>query len=707
MDIKDVIIRNYMPYAKGTIISRAIPAIDGFKPSNRRILYAMHHKMNLITKDKSKSAKIVGQVMTYHPHGDASIYETMVRMATGNESLNVPYIESKGNFGKVWSKTMAFAASRYTEAKLAPICAEVFEGLDENAVDMVDNFDSTEKEPSLLPVKFPAILVNAVSGIAVGCSSNIAPFGLSEVCKATIAMIEGTVDNVPDLMEILGAPEFPTGGFIHTDKKELIRLGQSGRGTFVISGKVETYSDRIIVKEIPYKTTADAIVEDIRANMKGELKEIVSAKDLSDLRGLRIEILLKRGTNPRQVLKKINRLTKLRMQVSFNNSVIINNRCQTIGVWDLINEWIKFRLETVKRIHEFRADKRRAQVHELQTWDKIKGDIKGVVAILTNNTEGKAKELLMDKYDLDNIQSEYLLDMRIRLITLDRLKMKLVELAKYEAELKEIEDIVNNEEHRKRLIKKQLEEIIVKYGQPKKSIIVEPLPPETDEDREDKKVDDSWVTVVMTKGGYLKKLVTLREQTNFEADPSDPVLYKIGCRHNEDLLIFTYSGICYKIHVADIDDSRGVPKEYVYSLVQKLDDSPILTVMASGDYSGSFNVIYSNGKGRKIYLKNVSGNRSRYKSQFEPGAPGVMWITSEDKFFIITRKKNAAYINLEILGKISTRSSFKVARISNDDSIFGVQPASRVPNFDSIETEKYTKGYCVKIKDELWEKKEQ
>lgn len=704
MDIKDVIIKNYMPYAKGTIISRAIPAIDGFKPSNRRILYAMHHKMNLLRGDKSKSSKIVGQAMTYHPHGDASIYETMVRMAKGNESLNVPYIDSKGNFGKVWSKSMAFAAPRYTEAKLAPICAEIFEGLDENAVDMVDNFDSTEKEPSLLPVKFPTILVNAVSGIAVGCSSNIAPFGLTEVCKATIAMLDGTVENVPELMDILGAPEFPTGGFIHTDKKELLRLGQSGRGTFVISGKVETYSDRILIKEIPYKTTADAIVEDIRANMKGELKEVVSAKDLSDLHGLNISVMLKRGSNPRQILKKINRLTKLRMQVSFNNSVIINDRCQTVGVWDLLNEWIKFRMETVRRIYEFRAEKRRTQIHELQTWAKIKDDVSGAVEIITKNTETKAKELLAVKYGLDDIQSEYLLEMKIRLITQNRLKAKLEELAKYEAELIDIEDVVRNESHRKLVIKEQLEDIIKKYGTPKKSIIVDPLPTETDDEGQEKKVDDSLVSVVMTKGGYLKKLVTLRDETNFQADPSDPVLYKISCRNNEDLLIFTYSGVCYKIHVSDIDDSRGVPKEYVYSLVQKLDDSPILIVMASGDYSGNFNIVYSNGKGKKIYLSNVSGNRSRYKSQFEGGAPGIMWVTTEDKFFIITRKRNAAYIDLEIMSKISTRSSFKIARIATNDSIFGVQPSSRVPNFESVETERYTKGYCVKIRDELWEK---
>lgn len=707
MDIKDVVLRNYMPYAKGTIVSRAIPAIDGFKPANRRILYTMY-MMKLINSDKKKSAKIVGQVMTYHPHGDASIYETLVRMSKGNGALNVPYIDSKGSFGHVWSRDSAFAASRYTEAKLMPICAELFEGLNENAVDMVENFDSTEKEPAVLPVKFPNILVNTASGIAVGYSSNIAPFGLTEVCKATIEMLDNKVETAEELMDILGAPEFPTGGFVHTDKKELLRLGQTGRGTFVISGKVELYSDRIIVKEIPYRATVENIVEDIKANMKGELKEVVSAKDLSGLQGLTIQIMLKRGANPRQVLKKINRLTKLRMQVSFNNAVIVNNRCRTLGVWDLLNEWIKFRMDTVKRVYEFRVVKKREQTHMLESWEKINGHIQEVVSIISNNKEQAAKQLLMSEYNLDDSQSEYLLDMKLRLITQDRLLGKLKELENSRLELSEFEDIVASESHRKKVIKEELEEIIRKYGEDRKSVIVEPIPVETEDKEQEKKIDDSAVRVVMTQNGYLKKLVTFRDEANFEANESDPVRFDIRCRNNEDLLVFTYSGVCYKIHVNDIDDSRGIPKEYIYSMVDKIDDSPILIAMASGDYSKSFNIVSSTGRGTKVYLSNVSGNRSRYKSQFgqNAGRPGTLWVTTEDKFFIITRKRNAAYIDLEIMGKISNRSAFKVARIGTDDSIFGIQPASKVPNFEEIDVDKYTRGYCVKIKDELWVKAE-
>ena len=701
MDIKQVLIRNYLPYAKGTIVSRAIPAIDGFKPANRRILYTMHN-MGLVKGDKKKSAKIVGQVMTYHPHGDATIYDTMVRMATGNESLNVPYVESKGNFGKTWSKNMAYAASRYTEAKLSPICAEVFEGLNENAVDMVPNFDNTEMEPSLLPVKFPSILVNTSNGIAVGCSSNIAPFGLTEVCNATIGMLDGSIaeDDMEAFMDVIGAPEFPTGGFIHTDRRELYKLCKTGRGTFTISGSVQIEKDRILIKQIPYKTDVESIVEEIKNHMKDELKDVVSVKDLSDIKGLNVQIMLKRGVRPRQVLKKINRLTKLRMPVSFSNTVIINNRCKTLGVYDLLKEWIAFRLNTVQRIYEFKREKKEKQVHLLETWEKLRDDIKGAVDIIANNSEQVAREKLMSTFGLDELQCDYILDMKIRLITTDRLADKIRELIGSREELKTYTLLATEEEQRKRLIQYELKEIIRKYGNKRKCAMVAPLEPE-EEQAEPEVIDDSYVQVVITQKGCIKKIRTLKDMSAFQLDNADPQLCRISCRNTEDLLIYTYSGMCYKIKVNDIDDTRGIPKEYVFSMVEKADDSPIMYVTGSGDYTGSFNVVYPNGKGTKVYFSNVSGKRSKYKNQFEASAPGQCWFTTDDKFFIITHNKNAAYTDLSLM-HISNRVSFKVARIGGHDSIFGVQPASRVPEFESIDTSKYNKGYCVKIKDKLW-----
>lgn len=701
MDMKEVLIRNYMPYAKGTIISRAIPAIDGMKPANRRILYAMFEN-GLLNSDKRKSSNIAGQVMTWHPHGDGSIYDTMVRMTESNESLNAPYISGKGNFGKVWSQSTAYAASRYTEAGLAKICNEIFDGIRENAVDMVPNFDNTVLEPKLLPVKFPTVLVNTSYGIAVGYSSNIAPFGLKEVCEATSGVMQGKINTVEELMEVLGAPEFPTGGFIHVDKNELMKLGQTGRGTFTVSGAVQVYQDRIIVREIPYKTSVEAIVDDIRNLMKTELKEVSSVKDLSDIKGLNIQILLRRGANPRKVLKKINRYTKLRMQMSFNNTVIINNRCVTLGVWDIIQEWIKFRMETVRRLYEFRADKKSKQVHLLEAWEKVKDDITGVVEILTKHSEEEAKQLLHDKFDLDDEQAEYFLDIKVRLITKNRMAGKLAELENARAELQRFTSVATNESVRSALICTELDEIGKKYGHDRKCLLADPIVEEVTEEDESK-IDDSAVTIILTEKGYLKKLVSLRDYSDFTDNPNDPTAWKVQMRNNEHLLVFTYSGVCYKILADDIETYRGYPKQYIYSLADKFDDSEIMFVTGSGDYSGSFNVIYASGKGHKVYLERVSGKRARYRSIFEPGDRTNMWCTTEDKFFIITKHRNAAFADVGLMSQIGRQSSFRVGRIMKGDEMFGVQPASRVPDFDTIDLERYSKAYCVKIRDALWE----
>lgn len=700
VDIKEVLIRNYMPYAKVTIVSRAIPAIDGMKPANRRILYTMA-KMGLINGDKKKSAKIVGQVMTYHPHGDGTIYDTLVRMSTGNESLNSPYIESKGNFGKAWSKNMAYAASRYTEAKLAPICAELFEGLNEDAVDMVNNFDDTEKEPALLPVKFPNILVNTSSGIAVGRNSNISPFNLKQMCEATIGLLDGTYENAAEMADAIGYPDFPSGGFIHEDRKELLKLYQTGRGTFNISGKVQVGKDVIMITEIPYKSNVETIISDIKENMKTELKEVASVKDLSDIRGLRVQIVLKRGSDLRKTYKKICRLTKLRTHITFNNSVIINNRCKTVGVYELLNEWVKFRMETLRRMYTFRYNKKKDQVHLLEAWEKIKDDIRGVINVITLNPEEKAKKLLRTNYKLTEKQCEYLLDMKLRLITQDRLLGKLKELEEARVAMNRFLDIVEDDEVKKQVIIDELKEIIDKYGAPRRTLEVEALTDE-DEKAEPTKVSDETVQVVVTEKGYMKKLVDLKDIVNFEEDEEDPVQFKFTCKNDEQMLVFTYSGACYKIPVDDIESGKGYPKDYIMRHIERMDDSAIMKVMPAGDFTGSFNVVYGNGRGTTVFLEKVSGKRRRYKKVFESSEPGNVWITEESKFFIITRNKFAAYINLDFRNSISTREAFKVGRVPDGDRIFGIQPASQVPNIEEVDLDRYRKGYCVKIRDTLW-----
>ncbi len=704
-DIKKVLIENYMPYAKGTIVARAIPAIDGLKPVNRRILYTMY-KMGLLNGNKTKSANIVGQCMKLHPHGDMAIYEAMVRMTTGNEALNVPYVESKGSFGKVYSKDTRFAAPRYTEAKLAEICKEIFDGIDEDAVDFMDNYDSTLKEPVVLPVKFPTILVNTSSGISVGTSSSIPSFGLTPVCKATIGLLDGSIQNVVELMDVLGAPEFTTGGHIHGTPRNYVALGENGKGSITVSGTVETYHDRIVITEIPYGTTIEAILDEITAQAKdGELKEVSDVRDESDLNGLRAVIELKRGSNVSQVLRKINRVTKLRMKMSFTTRVILERdgklRCVELGLLDLLQEWIEFRMKTIQRMYTYRYGRKAEQEHLLEAWEKIKNDIREVANFITNNDESKVREYLMSKYDMDEVQVDYLLDMRVKEFTKDRLAKRLAELESVRKEMELFKSILDSDEKKKGIIISELQTISNKYGTERKTAMVAPIVEVEDEGEDEDAVEDIPVSVVITKRGYIKRLVTLRDESNFVMHDDDEVKWRFMCSNADSVLLFTYSGMCYKIPVHLIDASRGVPKDFIFNLVERADDSEILYAAPAEDYSGYINIVYSSGRGTKVRFDKVAGNRSKYKNVFDAGTPGTLWCTTADKFFIITKQRRAAYIDLEMATRLSTRTAFKVARVANDDHIFGIQPLDRVPD-KNVDLEKYSKGYCIKIKDQLW-----
>lgn len=705
MDIKNVLIQNYMPYAKATIISRAIPAIDGLKPVNRRILYTMY-KMGL-QNVKSKSANIVGATMKYHPHGDSAIYEAMARMTTGNESLNLPYIESKGNFGKVYSRDIQVAASRYTEAKLAEICKELFDGIDEDAVDFVDNYDNTLKEPTVLPVKFPSVLVNTSSGIAVGRSSSIPSFGLKAVCDATIGMLDGTIKNEEELMEVLGAPDFPTGGYIHVDKKELLGLAKDGTGSLTVSGTVQTYSDKIVISEIPYDTTIEAILDTIKEAVKtGELKEVSDVRDDTDLKGLKGVIELKRGTNVGAVLRKINRLTKLRTPISFITRVVVQRNgkaaCVGMGVYDLLNEWIAFRMATIKRIYSYRLARRKEQEHLLSAWELIQNNLQEVARFIVNNDEAVVKNYLMGTFGMDAIQADHIMDNKVKEFTKDKLAKKLADLRAARKDIEIYNEIIEQDDKKTEIIISDLKRIRDKYGVERKTVITDPLPVVTNDTDEEEPIEDIVVSILVTKKGYIKRLTTLRDELNYVLHDDDEVKWRFSCSNKDHVLVFTYSGMCYKIPVHTIDASRGVPKDFIFNLVDKVDDAEVMYVAPAKDYTGSLNVVYPSGRGTKVRFYNVAGNRSRYKNVFEAGQPGRIWCTPEDKFFIITYGKKAAYIDLELMNKMGTRDAFKVARVASGDAIFGIQPLSRVPDKDVIDLQKYSKGYCVNIKDTLW-----
>lgn len=703
MDIKNVLLANYLPYAKGTIIGRAIPSIDGLKPAQRRILYTMY-KMGLVNGGKIKSSNIVGQTMKVHPHGDMAIYETMVRMATGNESLNVPYVESKGNFGKVYSDELAFAAPRYTEAKLAPICKEIFDGIDEDAVDLTDNFDSTMLEPTLLPVKFPSILVNPSNGIAVGMSSSIPSFSLNNVCNATIGMLKGTVNNAEELMEILGVPEYTTGGYIHASKADLTKLGETGKGSFVMSGTVTTYPDKIVINEIPYRTTAEAIVSAVEEHVKsGELKEVSDVSDEIDLKGFRLVVMLKNRSNPQVVLKKLCRLTPLRMSINFNTRVIIGDRCEEIGLYTLLTKWIEFRAASISRIYNYRRNNAAKDEHLLCAWEKIKLDIRDVAQLIASKDETNAKKALMEFYKLDEEQAEYILDMKIKMFTQDNLNKKLNELNNKRNLIAECDVILNSDNEKYKIIVNDLTRIIKNYGKDNKTHQAEPIV-EVETPTEEDKVDDSIVTVILTKSGFLKRLVSLRDITSYVLPDGEEEASRWAVKNSEDILVFTYDGTVHKILVNSIDAGRGPLKDEVYKVIGLTNKNQIMFIDTSGDYTKYFNLVYPNGRGTRVYYNKASGNRKKYKSLYDACEPGKVWITFADKFFMITAKKKAAFCNLELMGLLSNRVAFKVARVNSGDVIWGLQPLDKVPDISTIDIDRYKKDYTVCINDDiLWE----
>ena len=705
MEITKVLLTNYLPYAKGTIIGRAIPSIDGLKPVQRRILYMMY-TLGLLNGRKCKSSRIVGETMAkIHPHGDMAIYETMVRMTTDNEALNVPFIESKGNFGKAYSRDLAFAAPRYTEAKLANICADIFDGIDDGAVDFVNNFDDTCQEPTLLPVKFPSILVNTSSGIAVGTSSNIPSFDLKSVCNATIGMIDGSVVDVSGLMSILGTPEFSTGGYIHACKADLDVLGETGKQSFVVSGVVTTYPNQIEINEIPYRTTAEAIVEAIEEHAKtGELKEISNVVNAIDLNGFKLSVELKRGANAPEVLAKLCRLTQLRMSMSFLTRVIIDDRCEELGLLTLLKHWIEFRMGTLQKMYTFKFNKAFKHEHLLTAWEIIAPHIKDVANLIANIDEADAHTQLMAVYKLDEVQADYILETKIRSLSKDNLNKRLKELAKTRDNLAEWGSILTSDDLKSKIIISDLTRIGAKYGTKRKTHQANPIVP-VDAAAENKVlIDDTLVNVILTKSGYLKRLVSLKDITGFSVPDGEVEEKRWVIKNNDYILVFTYAGEVHKILVDSIDASRGGLKDKIVNLLHLKDDKQILHIDVAGDYSGYFNVIYPNGRGMRVSYSKVAGTRNKYRSLFDAGEPGKLWLTQAEKFFMITARRKAAYCDLKMLGLFTNRVAFKVARVSSNDKIFGIQPIEKVPDISKIDIARYNKEYCVSIGlDELWE----
>ena len=706
MELSKLLLTNYLPYAKYTIVSRAIPSLDGLKPVQRRIIYSMNNlglgKAEAVTM---KSVRVVGDVMgKYHPHGDSSIYGAMVTMSTGYEGFNVPYVRGKGTFGKIYSRDLQCAAPRYTEAKLTPICSEFFDGIKENSVDIVDNFDGSEKEPSILPVKFPSILVNSSAGVAVGISSNIPSFSLKNVCNATIGIIDGTITDAETLAPVLSAPEFTTGGFLHASNESLVKLCKTGKGSFVISGRVEVYSNQIVITEIPYCTTAEDIIDAIESNIKeGTLLGVKDVRDEIGLDGLRLVIEIKNGYNSRDVLRELCRVTPLRSKVSFRTRVIVGGRCRELSLYELLTDWIQFREQCIQRMYTFRLQKDTEKEYLLSTWDHIKDHISEVVNMISKNTDAVAKQNLMQSYNLEEAQAEYLLEMKIRSITKDRAEKALNELAETRERIAYSNKVINDANERHSIIKSELQDIITKYGSDNKTVLADELR-EEDTKPQEVKISDELTTVIMTKEGYIRRVVSMNDLAGkYVAPNGDEEILRWSIRNNEHILVFDRYGMVHKILVDDIDQGRGklVDKLYEKAGLEKEED--MIYADACGDYTGYFNLIYPNGRGTRVYYESASGNRKQYKGLYDEVEPGRFWITKENQFFMVTSRQKAAYCDITLLGAISNRSAFKVARVSNGDWFTKLIPLKNVPNKDILNLDRYSRGYTVTIGDDiLW-----
>ncbi|MBQ3151655.1 MAG: topoisomerase IV [Clostridia bacterium] len=612
--ITDTLEVNFMPYAMSVIMSRAIPEIDGFKPSHRKILYTMF-KMGLLTGARSKSANIVGRTMQLNPHGDAAIYETMVRLSRGYEALLHPFVDSKGNFGKAYSRDMVWAASRYTEAKLDSICTELFSDIDKDTVDFVDNYDATMKEPTLLPVTFPTILVNANTGIAVGMASSICSFNLREVCDTTIALIK---DESHEVADTLKAPDFIGGGKLIYNRAALEEIYRTGRGSVKVRAKY-TYdksNNCIDITEIPPTTTSEAIIEKIIEKVKsGSVKEISDIRDETDKSGLKITIDLKRGVDPDKFMSKLYKMTTLEDTFSCNFNVLIAGSPRTLGVAELLTEWIAFRTDCVKRKIYFTLTKAKDKLHLLRGLQKILLDIdKAIRIVRETEEESEVVPNLMIGFMIDEIQAEYVAEIKLRHLNREYILKRLDDIENLEKEIEEMEDILSSKAKVKRIIVDELKRVADKYGKDRRTEIV--YEEDIEEEQEINEAPSYPVTLFFTQQGYLKKITpqSLRMSSEHKLKEGDKICKTVESDNTSDLLFFTNKYQVYKSKESEFDDCKAsVLGEYVASKLQMESGESVVSMVVTKDYSGYLLFFFENGKVAKVDLASYSTKTNRKK----------------------------------------------------------------------------------------------
>lgn len=653
---------NYMPYAMSVIVSRALPEIDGFKPSHRKLLYTMY-KMGLLSGARTKSANIVGQTMRLNPHGDQAIYDTMVRLSKGYEALLHPYVDSKGNFGKTYSRDMAWAASRYTEAKLASICSEFFRDMDKDTVDFVPNYDNSTTEPTLLPTTFPSILVNSNVGIAVSMASNICPFNLKEVCETTIALLKNP-DH--DIMETLQGPDFAGGGFILYDKAELKKAIDTGRASIKVRSKYhyDRVENCIEITEIPSTTTVEAIMDKMIDLFKqNKIREIADIRDETDLSGLKLTIDLKRGVDPDKLMQKLFRMTPLQDNYSCNFNILIAGYPRVMGVREILKEWIAFRIECVKRRVFFDLKKKKDKLHLLRGLDKILVDIDKAIRIVRETEEEKeVVPNLMIGFGIDEIQADYVAEIKLRHLNREYILNRTKEIEQLLAEIAEMEDILQNPRKMNTIIINELKEVVNKFAQPRKTMFI--YANDIIEEEEEEDVPDYPVNIFLTKEGYFKKITpqSLRMSGEQKLKETDEVITHIESTNSVELLFFTDKQQVYKTRASEFDDTKAsVLGDYIPAKLSFDPDEKIVAMVLTKDYKETMLFFFDNGKVAKVPLSAYETKTKRkklsnaYCDKFKL-VTAVM--IEEDKEFVITSSaKRKLLFNTAMVNAKTTKNT--------------------------------------------------
>ena len=661
---------NYMPYAMSVIVSRAIPEIDGFKPSHRKLLYTMY-KMGLLNGGRTKSANIVGQTMRLNPHGDAAIYETMVRLARGNETLLHPFVDSKGNFGKVYSRDMAYAASRYTEAKLDAICAELFRDIDSDTVDMVDNYDATMKEPSLLPTTFPNVLVSANQGIAVGMASNICSFNLKEVCDTAIALMKNP-DH--DILETLPGPDFSTGAQLIFDEAATREIYSTGRGSFRLRAKWRYVKEGNLIEitEIPYSTATEVIMDKVAELIKaGKIREISDMRDETDLGGLKLTIDLKRGVDPDKLMQKLFRMTPLQDSFACNFNILIAGMPRVMGIGEILDEWTAWRIDCVKRRLYYQIQKKQERLHLLKGLERILLDIDKAISIIRETElDSEVVPNLMIGFGIDEIQANFVAEIKLRNINKEYILKQTKATSLLEQEIRELQDTLNSSRKLKNVIIGELQEVSKKYGQPRKTEIVYNAE-ELEVEAEEEQVPDYPVTVFLSKEGYLKKITaqSLRMSGEQKFKEGDSLRDTVESTNRAEMLVFTDRCQCYKTRLSEFEDGKAsLLGDY---LPQKLGMDPgenVLQVIFPGDSKGFVLFFFENGKVAKVPLSayETKTNRKKLTGAFSDKSPvvRVLSLAADTQIAVYSSDGRAMIFSTADLLPKTTRNTIGVAVMS-------------------------------------------